>query len=45
MNDVFKKGYKRPLNNSDVYEILPEDESKGLTDRLERCVTTVVWVE
>ena len=38
MNDVFKKGYKHPLENSDIYEILPEDESQELTDRLERLV-------
>lgn len=37
MNDVFRKGFKRPLENSDVYKILPQDETKGLADRLERC--------
>ena len=36
MNEIFKKGYKQPLQNADVYAILPEDESKQLTDRLER---------
>ncbi|XP_044176120.1 ATP-binding cassette sub-family C member 4-like isoform X1 [Acropora millepora] len=36
MNDIFKKGYKQPLQNADVYAILPDDESKQLTDRLER---------
>ena len=35
---MFKKGFKRPLENSDVYEILPQDETKGLADRLDRCV-------
>ncbi|KAJ7386094.1 hypothetical protein OS493_012435 [Desmophyllum pertusum] len=35
MNDVFRKGYKRPLENSDIYEILPEDETKGLADKLD----------
>ena len=39
MNGIFKKGYKRPLENADVYAILPEEESKQLTDRLERSVT------
>ncbi|XP_068719286.1 ATP-binding cassette sub-family C member 4-like [Montipora capricornis] len=35
MNDIFKKGYKHPLKNDDIYKILPEDKSKELTDRLE----------
>ena len=43
MNDVFKKGYKHPLENSDIYEILPEDESQKLADRLERLVKERVW--
>ena len=43
MNDVFKKGYKHPLENSDIYEILPEDESQELTDRLERLVKERKW--
>lgn len=38
MNDLFWKGYKHPLENSDVYEILPQDETKGLVDKLDRCV-------
>ena len=43
MNDIFKKGYKHPLENSDIYEILPEDESQELTDRLERLVKGTLW--
>ncbi|XP_068702097.1 ATP-binding cassette sub-family C member 4-like isoform X3 [Montipora foliosa] len=35
LNDTFKKGYKHPLENADVFQVLPEDESKMLTDRLE----------
>lgn len=38
MNDLFSKGYKRPLENSDVYEILPQEETRGLVDRLDRCI-------
>ena len=38
MNDLFSKGYKRPLENSDVYETMPEDKAKGLADRLEKLV-------
>ena len=36
MNDLFKKGYKQNLENSDIYQILPEEESEHLADRLER---------
>ncbi|CAH3112435.1 unnamed protein product [Porites lobata] len=35
MNDLFKKGYKQNLENSDIYQILPEEESEHLADRLE----------
>lgn len=38
MNGIFRKGFKRPLENGDVYKTLPQDETKGLADRLERCV-------
>lgn len=36
--DIFKKGYKRTLELTDLYETLPEDRSTNLGDRLERLV-------
>ncbi|XP_022806581.1 multidrug resistance-associated protein 4-like [Stylophora pistillata] len=36
MNNFFREGFKRPLDNSDIYEILPEEAAKGLADRLEK---------
>lgn len=36
--DIFKKGYQRTLELTDLYEALPEDRSSNLGDRLERYV-------
>ncbi|CAH3114175.1 unnamed protein product [Pocillopora meandrina] len=36
MNNFFSKGYRHPIDNSDIYKILPEEEAKGLADRLEK---------
>lgn len=34
--DLFKKGYQRTLQLTDLYETLPEDRSTNLGDQLER---------
>lgn len=36
--DIFKKGYKRTLKSTDLYETLCEDRSTTLGDQLERLV-------
>lgn len=38
MNNFFSKGYRHPIDNSDIYKILPQEEAKGLADRLEKFV-------
>lgn len=35
---LFRKGYRRALELTDLYETLPEDRSNILGDRLERWV-------
>ena len=36
MNDIFKKGYKQPLEESDIHEVLERDSSYHLQNRLKR---------
>jgi hypothetical protein len=36
LNNLFKKGNKGELEDSDIYDVLPEDATKGLADELER---------
>lgn len=33
--NIFKKGYQRTIELTDLYETLPEDRSSNLGDRLE----------
>lgn len=33
---LFKKGSKGPLDDSDVYNVLPDDATEELADELER---------
>ena len=35
MNSTFITGNKRPLENSDLFQLLDEDKTQGLTERLE----------
>ena len=42
MNGIFWKGFKRPLQNADIYKTMPQDETKGLTDRLEGYVNKLL---
>ena len=35
MNDILATGNKRPLENSDVYALLEEDKTQGLTNKLQ----------
>ena len=38
LNNLFKKGNKGELEDSDIYDVLPEDATQGLADELERLV-------
>lgn len=38
MNDLFKKGNKETIKDTDIYEVLPEDATQQLADKLERFV-------
>ena len=36
LNPLFKTGYKRQLNEEDLYNVLPEDRSDTLSAELQR---------
>ena len=36
MFSFFKKGYRKPIEEEDLYEVLAEDSSKVLAEKLER---------
>ena len=38
LNNLFKKGSKGELEETDIYDVLPEDSTQGLADELERYV-------
>jgi hypothetical protein len=36
--DIFKKGYKKDLDLNDLYEVMEEDKTDYVTQRLEKLV-------